>query len=375
MNVLYDHTVFAIQRYGGISRYFNELIPRVADVPGVDVSAFMGFYLSRYGLERHSGRFRHFFGLRRPAIPKTHRLAVGAANVLLPRLARRWQPDVYHTTSYGAPQYDAARDGVPGKRVVTIHDLTAERLPHLFPAAEARGDVKRRLARGSDGVVCISEATRRDAVELLGVPEARTAVIYHANSLTTPAGAARPVEQPYVLFVGMRAAYKNFDRLLDALARGARLPPDLRLACFGGGPLTAAERERLAAAKLENRVHLFGGGDEVLAGLYAHALAFVYPSLYEGFGIPLLEAMHYGCPVLASRIASFVEVAGAAVLYFDPEDSEDLADKLAKLLDDSALRGGLISAGRQREKQFSWERCARETVDFYKAVRGGPAHD
>ena len=310
MNVLYDHTVFAIHRYGGIARYFNELITGVAAVPGVDVSVFMGFYLSRYGLERHRDRFRHFFGVRRPDIPKTHRLAVRAANVLLPRFARRCRPDVFHTTSYGTPRYESRRRDIPGRLVSTIHDLTPERLPHLFPRDEARGVAKKQLARESDGVVCISETTRRDVVELLNVPESKTAVVYHANSLTAAPGDVRPLAQPYVLFVGMRAAYKNFDRLLDALAHSPQLPSDLRLACFGGGPLTPAERERIAAAGLAHRVHPFGGGDHVLASLYAHASAFVYPSLYEGFGIPLLEAMHYGCPVLASRIACFVEVAG-----------------------------------------------------------------
>ena len=198
-------------------------------------------------------------------------------------------------------------------------------------------------------------------------------MVYHANSLTAAPGDVRPLAQPYVLFVGMRAAYKNFDRLLDALAHSPQLPSDLRLACFGGGPLTPAERERIAAAGLAHRVHPFGGGDHVLASLYAHASAFVYPSLYEGFGIPLLEAMHYGCPVLASRIACFVEVAGPAVLYFEPHDPEDLGGQLARLLSDSALRAGLVAAGKERERQFSWERCARETVDFYRAVCGGPA--
>src|SRR4051812_10628522 len=226
MNVLYDHTVFAVHRYGGISRYFSELIPRVAEAQGVDVSVFMGFYLNEYGLERHRGKFEHFFGVRRPAVRRTHLLAMRAANALLPRFARRCRPDVYHTTSYGAPRYFGPRCGVPGKRVVTIHDMTAEKFPHLFSEEEARGEEKKRLAREADGVICISEATRRDVVELLDIPRDRTVVIHHANSLDVRPNPERPVGRRYVLFVGMRGGYKNFERLVEAAARGRKLPPD-----------------------------------------------------------------------------------------------------------------------------------------------------
>jgi glycosyltransferase involved in cell wall biosynthesis len=368
MNVLFDHTVFVVHRYGGISRYFSELIPRVAEQDGVDVSVFMGFYLNEYGLERQRDKFAHFFGVRRPAVRRTHRLAMRAANALLPRFARRCRPDVYHATAYGAPRYSGPRCGVPGKRVVTIHDMTAEKLPHLFPEEEARGEEKKRLAREADGVVCISEATRRDVVELLNIPRDRTVVVHHANSLDVTPGEERLVERRYVLFVGMRAAYKNFEKLVEAVATGRKLPKDLHIACFGGGDFTAAERQRFADLGISGRFHHFAGGDETLATLYAHADAFVYPSLYEGFGIPLLEAMHYGCPVLASKIDCFLEVAADAVLYFNPASADDLADQLARLLDDSQLREKLITAGRACEKIFSWDRCARETTAFYRSL-------
>src|SRR5439155_12251123 len=140
-------------------------------------------------------------------------------------------------------------------------------------------------------------------------------------------------DRPYLLFVGNRGTYKNFDLLARTYARSDRLQREFDIVCFGG------QRESSHPARLEqlgiaSRVQYFSGGDQVLANLYRHAFALVYPSKYEGFGIPPLEAMHYGCPVIASNAGSLPEVVADAGLMFDPNSEDDLLNKLYRLIDD-----------------------------------------
>jgi glycosyltransferase involved in cell wall biosynthesis len=362
LRVVYDHRIFATQAYGGISRYFSDLIPRVAATPGVEACVFMGLHINRYGLDRDRARFAKFWGLRRPAIPKTHAAAVAASDWLFARVVPRWRPRVYHATHYSrlAPR----RLGPGVARVVTVHDFIVERFYN-------EPGVIRETIRGVDGLICVSEHTRRDLIEVLGQPAAKVRVVHHGNSLSGVTPGARPggVDGPYLLFVGARHAYKNFGVLLRAYAASPRLRADCRVVCFGGGPLSGEEQSLAASLGVGHRVHVVPPGtDQALAGAYAHAAALVYPSTYEGFGLPLLEAMSQGCPVVASRATCLPEVGGDAALYFDPADPDDLRGQIESVVYDDALAADLRRRGRARDAQFSWERCARETVDFYRTL-------
>jgi glycosyltransferase involved in cell wall biosynthesis len=143
---------------------------------------------------------------------------------------------------------------------------------------------------------------------------------------------------------------------------------DYRLICFGGGPFQPAEIDAMKNLGVEGRVEVVEGSDRLLANLYAFASVLVYPSLYEGFGIPPLEAMHYGCPVVVSNASSLPEVVGEAGRYFDPHFEEDLLKAMEDVLYDSGVRTAIIEAGHRREAQFSWERCVRETCEVYRGV-------
>lgn len=365
MHVLYDHAIFVRQAYGGVSRYFAELIPRVADAPDADVSLFMGLHVNEYGLRRQRGRMARFFGVKRPIKRRTYRVTKPINDWLFGRFAGRTSADVYHATSYRRLLPDFR-----GARVVTCHDLIAEKLTQYFPTPDDFNVGKRDSLASADAVICISENTRRDAIELLGVPERKTSVIYHANSIRCPAGAAPPIEWPYLLFVGMRGSYKNFGVVLEAYAGCPELRDAFHLLCFGGGPLTPAEHQAAEKLGVLEKLHVTAGPDERLATAYAHAAAFVYPSLYEGFGIPLLEAMFYGCPVVCSRASCFPEVGGDAAIYFDPASPDDLREKLGLVIRDRATRDRLAQAGRERERLFSWDQAARETLGVYRALTG-----
>ncbi|MDD5704297.1 MAG: glycosyltransferase family 1 protein [Kiritimatiellae bacterium] len=347
-------------RHGGVSRYYTEMIKRLPDQ--LPVELFMGLHMNRYGLEHERSRMARFRGWPRPDVRFTHRLALLASNLLFEGFARNTAADIYHATSY-----TTHLRRFRGRRVYTFYDMTAQQLPQFFPHRQSDLRAKRQSAAAAAGLICISEATRRDVIEILGVPEALTEVIHLANSLTVSPDALNPEPEPYVLFVGMRQTYKNFTTVLEAWAESAMLRRSCRLVCFGQPP-TPAEQERIAASGLTDRVRFVSGDDARLATYYAHATVFVYPSRAEGFGIPLLEAMHYGCPVVASRIPCFEEVVGDAVAYFNPLNASELAVVLCDLLANSRQREALARAGRFCEQRYSWGRVANETIAYYQRV-------
>lgn len=363
MQVLYDYQVFSWQRYGGISRYFYELITRVAQAPENAVSVFMGLHVNRYGLERYRPQFSGFYGREHRFSP----LLTKAVRLLNPLLfasfAKRSPVDVYHQTYYGTPP--APRDG---KVILTVYDMIHERFPEHFTPQDATRQRKRQAVSRADGIICLSQSGKQDLIEILGVPEEKITVIHLANSLVCEVDGPPQVSDPYVLFVGQRAGYKNFRRFAEAFASRQALVRNFKLVCFGGGPFTPEEADQLRTLGILERCVQLDGPDALLANLYQYAGAFVYPTLYEGFGFPPIEAMRYGCPVVVSRSSSIPEVVADAGCFFDPREREDIAQQLERVLGDESLRKRLSSLGREREKAFSWDRCADETQRFYRHV-------
>lgn len=365
LSILYDHQIFSLQRYGGVSRYFYELISRFSALPDIDVSLFQGLHINEYGVERHRDRLRHFWGHRRPAIPKTHFLFRAVNHMLFPGMTRKWDATLYHAT-----YYTNLYGSFTGKRIITVHDMIHERYPAFVSARDTSARDKKIAVARADGIICVSESTKRDLMLLLKVPESKIRVIYHANSLVAIATSPPLISRPYILYVGQRHTYKNFSLLLSVYAKAERINAHVDLVCFGGGPFTGRELQVIASHGLESKVSWQSGPDVTLANLYAHAAAFVCPSLYEGFGIPPLEAMHYGCPVLASDTSSLPEVVGDAGLYFSPTDENSLLTQLDRILSDSDLRLQLIGRGHIRDQQFSWNTTAAETLRFYRELAG-----
>jgi glycosyltransferase involved in cell wall biosynthesis len=367
LNVLYDHQIFQAQRFGGISRYFYELISRTLETPGLDVSLFMGLHINEYGLERHGDRARRFFGFKRPEIRRTHRIFDLANRALLLPFARSARSGIYHPTYYA----DVALPGFSGARVLTVHDMIHELHSSHFSASDPTSRRKRQAVAKADRIIAVSHSTKNDLVKVFGTDPAKIEVIHLANSLQLVPRAQPVREKPYFLFVAGRSGYKNFDTLLCALVKARELRADFELVCFGGGRFSAAEHQRISELKLAGRVHQCSGPDQLLADLYRHATALVYPSLYEGFGLPPLEAMHYGCPVICGNTSSIPEVVGDAGVYFDVHDSDSagrLARKLEEVASHSTERARLTTLGREQVRKFSWEACARSTVSLYQRL-------
>lgn len=294
--------------------------------------------------------------------------------LLLPGILRAARPDLVHFTNYLAPL--ATR--VP--YVVSVHDMTLSLVPetHTLKKRLLTSSLVPLVARAARRVLAPSESTRRDVIRLLGLDPGRVRVIPYAASEAfrpVPEGPARlatayGVRPPYFLYVGTIEPRKNLCRALRAFARVAPGLPDHQLVLVGD--LGWKYAEVLAEARrpdLAGRVVLPGYVPEAdLPLFYTHALAFVYPSLYEGFGFPVVEAMGCGAPVLTSRSSSLTEIAEGAALLVDPLDEAALAGAFSALAGDAGLRAELRAKGLARAAEFTWERTARETVEAYREV-------
>ncbi|HKH93432.1 MAG TPA: glycosyltransferase family 1 protein [Gemmatimonadaceae bacterium] len=362
MDVVYDHQVLSTQEFGGISRYIVELAAGMAERADTHVTILAPFHMNGFLRER---RPRSLVGWHAPPVRRTARLRSFANDAI----SRAWlaarPPSILHETYYRARSL--GRPGTP--TVITVYDMIHERFAELYPDSDRTAELKAAAVHRAAAVICISESTRRDLLERLPIEPGKVSVVHLAHA---PHAAGLdgepPIQRPYLLYVGHRRAYKNFHSLLLAMA-GSKLTRELRLVCFGGGPFTGEELHAASALGLQSEALVQqDGDDDLLSRMYAHATAFVYPSLYEGFGIPVLEAMSFGCPVACSNTSSLPEVAGDAAEYFDPACPDAIAAAICRIVESPARADELRRRGLERVTSFSWDRCARETHDVYRRL-------
>lgn len=370
MRLLYDHQMFALQRFGGITRIFIELARRMSARDDCSVYWHRGYHLDGYDISDFQSRLARYWSIDRPP-PLIGRWPRERIN----RHAFRWFSrtipggvDIYHP-SY----FDANLLEIPKARhlAVTVYDMILERFMADQPRVQSQIDGKRRMVERADLVFVISEHTRQDVIELLGVEPERTVLAYPASDIASFQAAPLPPEisdQPFLLYVGPRTKYKNFGVLLEAFHQSEWLRRGLQVVCLGGGPFLAPELAKMDEYGLTDRFHQLSGDDRTLKALYERAVALAWTSRYEGFGIPPLEAMQVGCPVVCAPTSSMPEVVGDAALLFDPEQPDDLAEQLSRVTGDSALRIRMIERGRARAGLFSWDQMADATLDGYRRL-------
>jgi glycosyltransferase involved in cell wall biosynthesis len=366
MRIFYDHQVFSLQDAGGVTRYQYELIRNLQLTTDVEITVLMGLNASVMSLQELSNVQTRILSWKTGLRPGYLRYAMNEtiSAVLPPALGRF---DIYHVMLYRAIPLLRRR-----RLVVTHHDCTHERFPHLFRNASFIMERKRALFSQADAIICVSESSRRDLLHFYNVDEHKTHVIHHGFSPlavgSSVAEANGIPNSPYLLYVGLRARYKNFLLLLEAFSRSG-LAGDFQLVVIGGGAFSQEEQAKIASLGISNRIcHIPKAGEATLAHAYRNAALFVYPSLYEGFGLPTLEAMSLGCPILVHRTSSLPEVCGDAAFYFDKSDAGELSRALVSTLQDSQGIAMKRRLGRERVRLYDWSQSAKSTLAVYRAV-------
>ena len=365
MHVAYNLMHLVPGETGGAEVYARRLLPALRETePNLRMTLFVGVVAAHEdwgeGIDVEPLRFD----------PRSRVRRVLAEQTLLPAVVRRLEPDLLHNVFNTAPVLPQ----VP--QVTTIHDVVFKRYPETHGVLAKGVEVLVPLAaRRSARILTDSEASKSDLVRYLELPADRVDVAPLGPGLPEEAKGPPPDEvrerfdlgdAPLVLSVLAKRPHKNAGRLIEALARVPRAV--LVMPGYSTGYEQKLE-EQVAAAGVADRVRLLGWVDDAtLDGLYRAAECFVFPSLAEGFGLPVLEAMLRGTPVACSNATSLPEVAGDAALLFDPLDVEAIAVAIRRVLEDDALADRLRSAGLERAKRFTWEETARKTLECYRKV-------
>jgi glycosyltransferase involved in cell wall biosynthesis len=395
MRIAFDHQAFCLQKTGGISRYFCRLAEQLQQTAQVDdVGIFAPLYRNQY-LREVPNNLVHGYSVKDyPA--KTAGLLVKANGWLAKPQITGWKPDLVHETYFS--QNSSAPKGCPV--VLTVFDMIPE-LEAIASQAKPRtttdqtaefASAKRVAVQRADHIICISEHTRGDLLKLYEVSENKVSVVHlgceaaneqsAANSIgrdtstnirtdirTNADESAANQIRPFLLYVGLREGYKNFEQLLRAIAQAPRLLAEFDVLAFGGGPFTASEQNLILRLGFKpNQVRQQAGDDTALNEAYQNAGAFVYPSAYEGFGLPPLEAMAKNCPVISSNTSSMPEVIASAGEYFDPQSLDSISTAIEAVVFSKDRTQELIKLGRERVKRFTWQSCAQETRAIYQAV-------
>jgi len=373
MQVFFDGQVFSFQKYGGISRIFFELMQSFAQTQRIEQILYKGIYIDRYPFKKEW--FKRYYGFRRPTT-RGMRFTIPIDNFIRPLhdvavelayTANASSDLIYHSTYYRTPKRHR------GPVVVHAYDMIHE----LYNGDSKTILTKKKAFKAADLIIAISQSTKKDLCRLYSIDPSMIVVAYPGISKVfrswnsdrmRNAKAERNDGRPYMLYVGSRGWYKNFDLLLKVFIDCGYFH-DFDLILVGGGrALSIQQQEAVSRTGKENWLKHKFCDDIELASLYGNAATFICTSQYEGFGIPLVEAMACGCPVVAPNTSSIPEVVGDAALLFDPENPEDLKRQIDRTINDRALSMSLIEKGRLRAQRFSWEAMADAVYEGYTRV-------
>ena len=353
--------MFTFQRFGGVTRYFADLMYNLPageftfDIP-------MRYCENHYLTETYGQKYDK---ISFPGNYRIRRRIYQLANKHISWKAIKFNDyDIFHPT-YFNPYFLKSIKRRQKPFVLTIHDMTFERYPQDVLIYDRTIPHKKRLIAEADHIIAVSENTKRDIVELLGTDPSRISVVHHGYRDIVRA--APQILDRYVLYVGERKGYKNFFPWLSAIRPIFNLDPNLKVVCTGS-MFTTSELKLFKKWNIADRLVHISANDAQMASLYKYALCFVFPSHYEGFGIPILEAFANGCPVCLSNASCFPEVAGDAALFFNPGDAQSMQDTLKELLVSNTLRDELRRKGLQRSKEFTLEKMVERTCDVYRKV-------
>lgn len=379
MKILYDQQAFDMQQYGGVSNCFVQLISHLPEGIEYEISLKecdnvhlrdsglmdikpMSLSPRNFILKKHflgQGVLYGWYSQLFPSMTSFGRNCLYSIEKL-----KKGDFDVFHPTFFD-PYFLSYLKGKP--YVLTVHDM----IPELFFSKKDPQVVnKPLLCQKAAHVITVSERTKQDLIDILHVPENKVSVVYHGAPNLSSDQCSKPiVDGHYILFVGQRDRYKGFVLMLSYLLSFLRKHLEVNIVCTGPA-FTKQELSYLKKNNIADRVMHVYANDFELQNLYSHALCFIYPSLYEGFGIPILEAYNANCPVLLNRTSCFPEIAQDAAIYFHLDyENSDLESVMENFIQMSSIeRENLLKKQRKRLAFFSWEKSAQELAKIYELV-------
>ncbi len=363
--VFYDGYVFYRQRQGGINNVFREIFKRINNHS--DLVCAVTFPSSNKCDDIHC--------IKKFIIPKIRpgRYFPYFWKIVNELYMKNFNPNIFHSTFYTEPIFDRRM-----KKVLTIHDMVHEIYNSGFNTKnKCFVQLKKKLAYEADAIICVSESTKQDVLKYYKIDPSRIFVIHNScdelfkESVSDMERRAFSKKfnlfNPYILYVGRIKGYKNFDLLLDVYTSSSEISSNRDLVIITSDTYSPEQIKKIS--RYSSKIKQFHDlPAHELKMFYSCADLFAYPSKYEGFGIPVLEAMACGIPVIASRISSIHEVGGNAALYFNPHSHEDLLAKITKVMNDKELRKTLINRGYENIKRFSWDQSVNKLVEVYKTL-------
>lgn len=380
MKVLYDYQIFQMQKFGGISKGFCEFISRLPnDIEyEIAVKECNNVYLEEYGLKHDftalsysESDFLPFLDFRGKTwlykkLSQYHLInSSESINIeYCENLFERNSYDVFHPTFFSP--YFLGKIKKPF--VLTVHDLTAEYYPEYFGRRNNQILGRKALIKKSTHIVVPSINTKRDLMAYYKVDDEKITVIYRGGPEPDRANRKSLYDFPYLLFVGLREGYKNFVQMVTKSIGVFRKYPDIHMVCTGR-PFTLKELEMLSHFGIQNRFHTLFASEEEMKSLYANAICFIFPSESEGFGLPILEAFSYGCPVLLAKQSCLPEIGGDAALYIEDKNLDDIDAALEKILSmDENCKNLLRIKGYEQLQKFSWQKGSDMYANLYRKL-------
>lgn len=362
MKVLYDGYIYSLQVAGGINRFFSRII---SGLPNSYCPFLSTFSARKTNHPKHQNLKIYFL----PGF-KPRKICGAVSGRILDHTYNKLEYNIFHPSYYKLLCHQSF-SSIKKPIVITVWDMIHEIYPETLDPFGIEAQAKREALSVADIIMCISENTKRDLLERYDfLPQNKVFVIYLAPGLSIEQsyGNFKIPLKPYFLYVGSRASYKNFSILLRAFSVVHQLNTEVNL-CVVGAPFRKNEIQEICDLNIQQHVHNCGYvNDHHLARLYRYSLAHVYPSLYEGFGIPPLEAMACGTVAVASNTSSIPEVVADAAILFDPKNVDNLIEAMLLVINAPGLRIDLIERGRKRASLFSWEKTVRGVTGLYEKL-------
>ena len=342
-----------MQTQGGVSRYWYELMKNLSEL-GVETvrpdSLNRNVYMKLLGSRLYFRKYP----------PKTTRIINRISTKISDNYLRKQRFDVYHQT-----YFDKNFNRINAPKIITVFDMIHEKFPESIPPWDPAVLYKKTNCEAADKIIAISNSTKKDLIDLFDIKPNKIEVVYFGNSFKNN-GKIHLEKEKYFLFVGKRSSYKNFENTLYAFHNFSKSEQNYKLVCAGGEPVSAREKLLLSSLGLDNQVNFLSEvSDEDINDLYQNAAALIYPSKYEGFGLPITEAQSLGCPVITSDVSSMPEVAGTGAVLVDPYSIPCITAAMHKAIID---KDTLIEAGLENVKRFCWRNCALETIEAYERL-------